>query len=74
MSLHPQSPPPAPEETARVARAAFLAGNYLPMRDALDALNRDEPFQARFPVHGIVLRITSSVAPRRRPGRGSPGH
>jgi hypothetical protein len=28
MSLQPQAVPPIPEETARVARAAFPKGNY----------------------------------------------
>ena len=39
MSLHPQPVPLVPEETARVARAAFPHGNlYLVMRDAFGAM------------------------------------
>ena len=35
MSLHPQPVPPVPDDTARIARAAFPHGNlYLVMRDA----------------------------------------
>ena len=53
MSLRPQEPPPVPEETARVARAAFLAGNlYLRMRDEFATLYHDTQFQALFPVRG----------------------
>ena len=36
MSLHPKPIPPVPEETARVAHAAFPKGNiYLQIRDTL---------------------------------------
>ncbi|HEY5867986.1 MAG TPA: IS1182 family transposase [Candidatus Tectomicrobia bacterium] len=53
MSLHPQPVPPVPEETARVARAAFPHGNlYLVMRDALGALFTDEDFATLFPRRG----------------------
>ena len=39
MSRHPQPVPLVPEETARVARAAFPHGNlYLVMRDAFGAM------------------------------------
>ena len=42
MSLRPQQPEPVPDETARVARAAFPTGNlYLQMRDALDVVYAD---------------------------------
>jgi hypothetical protein len=43
MALHPQHPEPVPEETARVAGAAFPGGNrYIRMRDELDAIYADE--------------------------------
>ena len=45
MSLHQQCLPPVPAETARVARAAFPAGNvYLQMRDELGSLYDDNLF------------------------------
>lgn len=53
MSLHPQPVPPVPEETARVARAAFPHANlYLLMRDAFGALCPDEDCAALFPPRG----------------------
>ena len=45
MSLHPTPISPVPEETARVARAAFPKGNrYLEMRDVLGTIYSDELF------------------------------
>ena len=42
MSLHPSAIPPVPEETARVAHAAFRKGNrYLQMRDVLGTMYTD---------------------------------
>lgn len=39
MSMHPHSVPAIPEETVRIARAAFPHGNiYLIMRDQLGVL------------------------------------
>ena len=53
MSLHPQPLGPVPEDTARVARAAFPKGNvYLRMRDELGRLYEDEAFAALFPRRG----------------------
>lgn len=53
MSLHPQGPGPVPEETARVARAAFPKGSlYLGMRDELGTLYEDALFAPLFPVRG----------------------
>ncbi|HEX5085042.1 MAG TPA: IS5/IS1182 family transposase, partial [Blastocatellia bacterium] len=53
MSLHPQPIPPVPEQTDRVARAAFPHGNlYLKMRDELGAIFTDEDFAALFPRRG----------------------
>src|SRR5881227_3392216 len=53
MSLHPHVIAPVPEETARVARAAFPKGHpYLTLRDALGTLFQDEDFAALFPAWG----------------------
>jgi len=53
MSLHARKPDPIPEETARVARAAFPDGNlYLRMREALDVIYADEDFADLFPTRG----------------------
>jgi hypothetical protein len=42
MSLHPQEVPPVPEETIRVARAAFPRGNvFMRMRDELGTISHD---------------------------------
>jgi len=53
MSLRPQPVPPVPDETARVARAAFPGSNiYMLLRDELGTLTADEDFAALFPAHG----------------------
>src|SRR5262245_49988265 len=53
MSLHPHVITPVPEETARVARAAFPKGQpYLTCRDALGTILQDEDFTALFPAWG----------------------
>ena len=53
MSLRPDPIHPVPEETARVARAAFRKGNpLLELRDQLGAIFRDEDFADLFPGHG----------------------
>ncbi len=53
MSLHPQQIPPVPEETARVARAAFPKGNiYLQIRDTLGSIYIDEDFADLFSIRG----------------------
>src|SRR5262247_4922425 len=53
MSLHPHVIAPVPEETARVARAAFPKGQpYLTFRDALGTIFQDEDFTALFPAWG----------------------
>ena len=53
MSLHPQPIPPVPEETERVARAAFPKGNiYLQIRDTLGSIYFDEDFADVFSVRG----------------------
>ena len=53
MSLHPQPLPAVPEETARVAHAAFPRDTiYLRMRDALGAIFADDDFADLFPSRG----------------------
>src|SRR5882672_12553824 len=53
MSLHSHVIEPVPEETARVARAAFPKGHpYLTLRDALGTIFQDEDFAALFPMGG----------------------
>lgn len=53
MSLRPQPVPPVPDETARVAWAAFPHGNlYLVMRDEFGAMFADDDFATLFPTCG----------------------
>ncbi len=48
MSLHPSPVPPVPDETLRVARAAFPRGNlYVRMRDTFATLFEDAMFSRR---------------------------
>ena len=50
MSLKPTPVQPVPDETARVARAAFPKGNpYLTLRDQLGTIFQDDDFAALFP-------------------------
>jgi transposase len=45
MSLKPEELDPIPEETARVAHAAYPKGNvFMPMRDELGSIYQDEAF------------------------------
>ena len=53
MSLHPQPIAPVPEQTVRVAAAAFPKGNpYLTLRDQLGTIFQDEDFAMLFPAWG----------------------
>jgi transposase len=53
MSMQPQAIGPIPEETVRVARAAFPRGNvYVTMRDQLGTLYEDQNFVALFSKRG----------------------
>jgi transposase len=53
MTLQPQREFSIPEETARVARAAYPKGNlYMKMRDALGTIYQDETFAHLFPQNG----------------------
>lgn len=53
MCLHPRSVDPVPEQTARVARAAFPKGTiYMTMKDTLGEVFEDEDFANLFPSRG----------------------
>ena len=53
MSLQPEPAGPVPDETARVARAAFPKGNvYMQMRDVLGVVYDDLSFSPLFAVRG----------------------
>ncbi len=53
MSLHPQPIGPVPEETVRVAHAAFPSGHlYLTLRDEFGVIFSDEAFAPLFPTRG----------------------
>lgn len=53
MSLQPQEIAPVPEETQRIARAAFPKGNiYVRMRDEIGTIFDDPMFEAVFPARG----------------------
>ena len=53
MSMRPKPIGPVPEDTARVARAAFPKGNpYMHMRDVLGTIYADEDFAELFEVRG----------------------
>jgi transposase len=53
MSLHPQATYPVPEETQRVARAAFPRGNiYMQVADRLGTIDHDTQFAVLFPTRG----------------------
>jgi transposase len=53
MSLKPSPIAPVPEETRRVAQAAFPKGNlYLTIRDKLGAIFQDEDFVDLYPADG----------------------
>ena len=53
MTLRPQNEFSIPEETIRVARAAYPKGNiYMKMRDALGTIYQDQSFAHLFPHNG----------------------
>ena len=53
MSLRPHPIAPVPEDTARIARAAFPKGNpYLTLRDTLGTIFDDADFATLFPACG----------------------
>jgi transposase len=63
MSLQPQAVYVVPEETARVARAAFPKGNaYLRMHDELGRLYADRDFAGLFPTRGQPALAPAQLA------------
>jgi transposase len=63
MSLRPQVAYVVPEDTARVARAAFPKGNpYLRMHDELGRLYADQDFATLFPVLGQPALAPAQLA------------
>jgi len=63
MSLQPQAVSVVPEDTARVARAAFPKGNaYLRMHDELGRLYADRDFAGLFPTHGQPALAPAQLA------------
>src|SRR5205085_9657014 len=53
MSLKPCPISPVPEETARIARAAYPKGNiYLQLRDEFGTISEDEDFVNLYPRRG----------------------
>jgi hypothetical protein len=76
MSLHPHIIAPVPDETARIAHAAFPKGHpYLTFRDALGTIFQDEDFTALFPAWGqpaVAAGVGDDHAVSREFGR-SPG-
>src|ERR1700746_2550982 len=53
MSLHPHVIAPVPDETARIAQAAFPKGHpYLTFRDVLGTIFQDADFTTLFPAWG----------------------
>src|SRR3954453_23822483 len=63
MSLKPMEIPPVPEETVRVARAAFPKGApFLRLRDELGVIYRDEMFASLFPKRGQPATVPWRLA------------
>ena len=67
MTLHAQNELMIPEETARIARAAYAHGNtYMKMRDALGTIYQDQAFAPLFPQHGRPVEARLSPGPDNR--------
>jgi transposase len=63
MSLHPEDPTAPPEETQRVARAAFPKGTLcLDIADALGPIYRDSQFAGLFPQLGQPAAAPAMLA------------
>ena len=63
MSLHPQATYPIPEDTQRVARAAFPRGNiYMQVADCLGTIYHDAQFAALFPTRGQPAEAPARLA------------
>ncbi len=74
MTLHPQHAFSIPEETARVARAAYPKGNlYMKMRDALGTMYQDQSFAHLFPQNGrpVEARLSTGIHYRGAVHRGT---
>ena len=63
MTLRPQAIYTVPEDTARVARAAFPRGNsFLRMHDELGRIYADQDFAALFPTRGQPALAPAQLA------------
>jgi transposase len=63
MTLHPQANFAIPEETIRVARAAYPRGNVLmKIRDALGTIYQDQSFASLFPHNGRAVEAPWRLA------------
>ncbi len=63
MSRHPQAIYPVPEDTQRVARAAFPRGTiYMQVADRLGTLYHDTQFAALFPTRGQPTEAPARLA------------
>jgi transposase len=63
MSLQPQEIAPVPEETERIARAAFPKGNiYLRLRDEIGTIFDDPMFAPLFPARGQPAKCPWQLA------------
>ena len=63
MALQAKPGSSVPEETARVARAAFRKGNaYLTLRDELETIYADSLFAALFPKRGQPAQAPGRLA------------
>jgi len=63
MSLHPHATYVVPEETQRVARAAFPRGNiYMQVADRLGLIYHDTQFAALFSPHGQPAQAPARLA------------
>ena len=63
MSLHPHATSPIPEETQRVARAAFPRGNiYMQVADRLGTVYHDAQFAALSPTRGQPTEAPARLA------------
>src|SRR5262245_50733540 len=75
MSLHPAPAAPVPDESARVARAAFPQGNaWIQLRDAVGPLYDDASFAPLFATRGRPSETPGSRSdPRSSRTRDAPG-
>jgi transposase len=63
MSLHPHAPSSIPEDTPRVARAAFARGNIsMQVADRLGPIYHDAQFAALFPTRGQPAEAPACLA------------